>query len=180
VFGEKWEPAEGTVVDYKGRQMEYGTAVVDWWIIDVRLPSGEVVRSKVYPPRYEPDGWINPVKGETVKLLIRDGGKKVRLDKSDPARSRKAGHATAQQLKAELQQPPGTTAGSSQLPPGQRVVIAQGPQADAIKAAMFDASGAQPAQADVADQLSKLADLRDRGVLTPDEFEAQKRKVLGE
>jgi hypothetical protein len=28
--------------------------------------------------------------------------------------------------------------------------------------------------------LEKLADLRDRGVLTPDEFEAQKRRLLGE
>ena len=29
-----------------------------------------------------------------------------------------------------------------------------------------------------ADQLAKLADLRDRGVLTPEEFEAQKTKIL--
>jgi Short C-terminal domain len=32
---------------------------------------------------------------------------------------------------------------------------------------------------DVADALGKLADLRDRGVLTPAEFEAQKQKLLG-
>jgi hypothetical protein len=31
---------------------------------------------------------------------------------------------------------------------------------------------------DAADQLAKLADLRDRGVITPDEFEHQKAKVL--
>ena len=29
-----------------------------------------------------------------------------------------------------------------------------------------------------ADQLAKLADLRDRGVLTPEEFEAQKAKIM--
>jgi len=34
-------------------------------------------------------------------------------------------------------------------------------------------------QPDIADQLSKLADLRDRGVLTDAEFEAQKQKLLG-
>jgi hypothetical protein len=40
--------------------------------------------------------------------------------------------------------------------------------------------GAAPQeQPDVADQLSKLADLRDRGVLTAAEFEAQKQKLLG-
>jgi hypothetical protein len=32
---------------------------------------------------------------------------------------------------------------------------------------------------DVADELSKLADLRDRGVLTDAEFQAQKAKILG-
>jgi hypothetical protein len=45
------------------------------------------------------------------------------------------------------------------------------------------ASG-QPAQADdaaaTADALTKLADLHDRGVLTDDEFAAQKKKLLGE
>jgi hypothetical protein len=30
-----------------------------------------------------------------------------------------------------------------------------------------------------ADELAKLADLRDRGVITPDEFERQKAKLLG-
>ncbi|MHB8695708.1 MAG: SHOCT domain-containing protein [Solirubrobacteraceae bacterium] len=35
-----------------------------------------------------------------------------------------------------------------------------------------------PAKPDLADQLTKLADLRDRGVLTDAEFEAQKAKLL--
>ena len=40
----------------------------------------------------------------------------------------------------------------------------------------------QPASArpDPVDQLAKLADLRDRGALSADEFEAQKRRILGE
>ena len=33
--------------------------------------------------------------------------------------------------------------------------------------------------ASTADQLTKLADLRDRGVITPEEFEREKAKVLG-
>jgi len=37
-----------------------------------------------------------------------------------------------------------------------------------------------PAPADPIEQLKQLADLRDRGVLTDAEFEAQKRRVLGE
>jgi type VI protein secretion system component VasK len=38
-----------------------------------------------------------------------------------------------------------------------------------------DVAGSQPS---TADQLAKLADLRDRGVITPAEFEAQKAKIL--
>jgi hypothetical protein len=35
------------------------------------------------------------------------------------------------------------------------------------------------APADTADQIAKLADLRDRGALTESEFQAEKKKVLG-
>jgi hypothetical protein len=38
---------------------------------------------------------------------------------------------------------------------------------------------AQARQANVARQLQELAALRDAGALTPEEFEAAKRKVLG-
>jgi hypothetical protein len=40
-------------------------------------------------------------------------------------------------------------------------------------------AGAPPAPEDPIDALTRLADLRDRGVLTDVEFEAQKAKVLG-
>ena len=44
-----------------------------------------------------------------------------------------------------------------------------------FRAYVQDAAGSQ---ATPADQLAKLADLRDRGVITPQEFEQQKAKVL--
>jgi Short C-terminal domain len=50
-------------------------------------------------------------------------------------------------------------------------------QADAGSPAVL--SGA-PASGDVADQLTKFADLHDRGVLTDAEFATQKAKLLGE
>ena len=37
----------------------------------------------------------------------------------------------------------------------------------------------QPGGASLADELAKLADLRDKGVLTEEEFQARKRKLLG-
>jgi membrane protein implicated in regulation of membrane protease activity len=47
-------------------------------------------------------------------------------------------------------------------------------QDQAFRAYVQEAAGPQTS----ADQLAKLADLRDRGVITPDEFEQQKAKVL--
>jgi multidrug resistance efflux pump len=38
---------------------------------------------------------------------------------------------------------------------------------------------AADSSASSADQLTKLADLRDRGVISPEEFEREKAKVLG-
>jgi Short C-terminal domain len=46
-------------------------------------------------------------------------------------------------------------------------------------AAAFGASS-PPTGADPVDQLAKLAELRDRGVLTQEEFEVQKRRILDE
>jgi hypothetical protein len=47
------------------------------------------------------------------------------------------------------------------------------------RAAGAGQAGAGPTAPDVADQLGRLADLRDRGVLTEDEFQQQKAKLLG-
>ena len=47
-------------------------------------------------------------------------------------------------------------------------------QDQAFRAYVQDAAGSQS----TADQLAKLAELRDRGVITPAEFEQQKAKIL--
>jgi hypothetical protein len=47
------------------------------------------------------------------------------------------------------------------------------------RAAGAGQAAAGPTAPDVADQLGKLADLRDRGALTEDEFQQQKAKLLG-
>ena len=48
-------------------------------------------------------------------------------------------------------------------------------QDQAFRAYVQDAAGSQD---NTADQLTKLAELRDRGVITPQEFESQKAKIL--
>jgi uncharacterized membrane protein YdbT with pleckstrin-like domain len=58
----------------------------------------------------------------------------------------------------------------------QREIYAQG---EANKERMYQ--GGPPRSApSTAGELERLADLRDRGVLTPQEFEAQKRRILGQ
>ncbi|MEA3510395.1 MAG: SHOCT domain-containing protein [Actinomycetota bacterium] len=42
-----------------------------------------------------------------------------------------------------------------------------------------DPNGPPPGAADVADQLERLADLRDKSILTDDEFQREKDKLLG-
>ena len=48
-------------------------------------------------------------------------------------------------------------------------------QDEAFRSYVQEAAGEQSS---TADQLAKLADLRDRGVITPQEFESQKAKIL--
>ena len=56
----------------------------------------------------------------------------------------------------------------------ERAVRQAQQQDQEFRAYVQDAAGSES----TADQLSKLADLRDRGVITPEEFERQKAKVL--
>jgi type VI protein secretion system component VasK len=57
----------------------------------------------------------------------------------------------------------------------EHAVQAQQQQDQAFRAYVQDAAGT-PASS--ADQLAKLADLRDRGVITPEEFEREKAKIM--
>lgn len=49
-----------------------------------------------------------------------------------------------------------------------------------LDATMLRMSGASSASPDPADEIAKLAEVRDKGDLSAEEFEAQKRKVLGD
>jgi hypothetical protein len=56
----------------------------------------------------------------------------------------------------------------------EHTVQAERQQDQAFRSYVQDAAGAPSS----ADQLTKLADLRDRGVITPEEFEREKAKIL--
>jgi hypothetical protein len=62
---------------------------------------------------------------------------------------------------------------------GRPEVVLGGTSLEDMMARMAQAGGSAPAP-DPAERLGKLADLHDRGVLTDEEFAAQKAKILGE
>jgi hypothetical protein len=79
--------------------------------------------------------------------------------------------------------PPGTPASGATAPSELAEALGTGPVADILQQVIQDPEGFRAQvtapQNDVADQLTKLAGLRDSGVLTAAEFEAQKQKLLG-
>jgi uncharacterized membrane protein YdbT with pleckstrin-like domain len=58
----------------------------------------------------------------------------------------------------------------------QRTIYEQG---ERNKQRMYQGRGVPPAAPSVTTELQRLAELRDRGVLTEEEFQAQKRRILG-
>jgi len=117
----------------------------------------------------------------TVLAVIYDPDDhdKIMLDESPAAVTQaglaQAGLSTDQMgLITQLQQAAASGTDRSQMQDMARQWAAQ------HGATIIDGSGAAPAQPaeSMADQLEKLADLRDRGVLTDAEFEAQKAKLL--
>jgi hypothetical protein len=63
----------------------------------------------------------------------------------------------------------------------QQKYDAQDAQAYADQQAQNEAAvaAAQPAEPDYMAELTRLAQLRDQGILTPEEFEAKKKQILG-
>jgi hypothetical protein len=85
-------------------------------------------------------------------------------------------HAAAQRSEAyaaETGAPPAYAPPTTQYGAAPQQVYAAPPPQE------YAPAPAAPSQADVLNQLKQLGDLRDAGVLTEDEFAAQKAKLLG-
>ena len=100
--------------------------------------------------------------GESAGDMMRDAV-------ADPAAFRERMYAWADELKAQAAQGINPLTGASMNQP----VSGSNPLAN------FQAAFGAPAAPDPADQIAKLADLRDRGALTDEEFQAEKKKILG-
>ena len=129
-------------------------------------------------------GWHIPQEGYSVAVLYdpKDHSKVV-LDLEAmpvaPGVDRDEAVARHEKVMARMRDP---EARRQQVEEMKAKAAAQAESAAAIQETMStafsQAQGGAPGT-EVADQLSKLADLRNRGVLTDAEFEVQKAKLLG-
>lgn len=84
-------------------------------------------------------------------------------------------------VQSAMSDPEGFTARMQErVAAAQQAAMAQAEAARAQAVAAQTGAAAATAGHDPVDSLEKLADLRDRGVLTPEEFEALKKRVLAE
>lgn len=144
-------------------------------------PSFEATVKQVFNDSH---GWHIPQEGYSVQVIYDPNDRsKLVLDLGAmpvaPGFDRDEATARQEQAMARMRDP---EARSKQIEEMQARAAAQVQSVAAAREMMAksfpQAQGAPPGP-DVADQLTKLADLRDRGVLTDAEFEAQKAKVLG-
>jgi Short C-terminal domain len=113
---------------------------------------------------------MSPGRKERMERLGGAGaGDLMRDAVADPAAFRERMYARADELKAQAAQGINPLTGASTGQP----VSGSNPLAN------FQAAFGAPAAPDPADQIAKLADLRDRGALTDEEFQAEKKKILG-
>lgn len=206
MFGSQWDKAEATIIARDAKFSGDGSVANYTYIADVRLSSGEVFRATISEPTIATDFWSPNVR-DVVSVLVKAKDRKVKFDKDDKRLSVKAYEAAQKQAFADtLNQTPGTvpsggtptTAGTQQLPDSvaaqlaklgidptaaTQVYTANAAQAQAAMAAFTQAAQAAPAPSAAGapeDRLAKLTDLRDRGLLSADEYAQQRQRILDE
>jgi len=172
MFGEKWEPAEGRLVDtrYGGKHGDRsGNASVTvnsvHYLMEVQpLSGGEPFRCECTPPSMMLS-FKSPPLNVTVKMECIPSKKKARFDRDDPAISKKvSGERDRANYEAELH-----TRGSK---PRQDAGSAKTDRSTSTTA--FERASTP----DPVEQLSRLAELHASGVLSDDQFEAMRDKIV--
>ncbi|HEX3715091.1 MAG TPA: SHOCT domain-containing protein [Trebonia sp.] len=179
MLGHHWETAEATVVARTVRVQPAGRMPHYDFVVDVRPGSGPPVRLTIHDG---PAGdFDDPSVGDVLRVLYDAKHQHVKWDLSDPwlldaaANRRAAG-------------PPGISVAGF----GGGVQYLSGDAASEMLGALFGPGGADtiaamkaraghdgaPA-ADPAERLARLQALRERGLLTEAEYEAQRQKIIG-
>jgi hypothetical protein len=197
MLGHHWEKAQATVVARTVRVQPAGRAPHYDFVVDVRPVSGSPLRVTIHDG---PAGdFDDPVVGDVLGVLYDRKNQHVKWDYSDPwlldaaAERRAAGDAFAAAAWAPPGTPPGFAgpgapgfAGGVQFLSGEAASEMLGTLfgpggAEAIAAMRARAGGQAPAAdpADPAERLAKLRALRDSGLLTEAEYEAQRQRIIG-
>ena len=186
MLGHHWEKAEATVVARTVRAQAVGRRPHHDFVVDVRTYSGSTHRMTIQDG---PADFADPSVGDVLGVLYDRKNQHVKWDTSDPwlrdsaAAQRAGGDAFTGSAPgapwsgmagfAGVQTLSGAAASEmleSLLGPGSAETIA------AMKARARD--HAAPA-ADPAERLARLQALRDGGVLTDAEYEAQRQRIIG-
>lgn len=132
-----------------------------------------------------------PPEGYSVGVIYDpDGRSKLVIDMQAtpvaPGVDRDAATARHERAPAWMQDPDARAQRQDQIRAAQEPAQAQGAMTlrnaatvQEMIANAYARAGTHAPGSDVADELTRLADLRDRGVLTDAEFQAQKAKILG-
>jgi hypothetical protein len=143
-------------------------------------PPFEATVKQVFNDSY---GWHIPQEGWSVTVIYDPSDRsKLIIDLETmpvgPGVDRDEALARHEKVMARMQDPASRRRQIEQMK-ANAAAQAQGAAAIQEKMAAAFSQARSVAPVDVADQLTKLADLRDRGALSDAEFEAQKAKLLG-
>ena len=195
MLGHHWEKAEATVVARTVRVQPAGRRPHYDFIVDVRPGSGPPLRVTMHDG---PAGdFDDPQVGDVLGVLYDPKHQHVKWDYSDPwlldsaAERRVADDAFA----AAAGAPPGTLPGVfgpgmtgfsgnveylSGAAASDMLANLFGPgSAETIAAMRAQAEGQAAPSRDPAERLARLRALRDSGVLTEAEYEAQRQRIIG-
>ena len=182
MFGQTWERAEGTIVA-KAVAMKWGLELAEGlqdYVVDVRPAGRPAFRTKVrgsVGPHF-----MDPFVGDIVPVLVDPKGEKAKFDTDDPTFSTLA-RANSQlgRLDEIAQQQPGSPISD---PYGRPTVFNmgrdEGAAAERLGAVLSGATGPPGQTEDPAARIQKLTALLQAGLLTEDEYAAQRQRILNE
>jgi hypothetical protein len=178
----------------------------DGFVVDVHPRDVESFRAEVREPGHAIGSFVidslnfkAPSKGDTVSVEFDPKTKKTRFDMSDPRLQERASRkardkAQHAEYEAALQEapssgprsapvpdaPPAAKLDSAGKPPSlTEIMAARGnPAAEALRNAASPAFSGSVAQAPLEQRLANLQQLRNDGVLSPDEYAAQRQRIL--
>ncbi len=192
MLGHHWEKAEATVVARTVRVHPAGSRPRYDFVLDVRPASGAPLRVTVHDG---PAGdFDDPVPGDVLRVLYDPKNHHVKWDYSDPWLADSAADRRAAGAGAPFGTPLGapgygiaSSAGSVQYLSGtaasemlNNLFGPGGAEAIAAMKAQARAQAAQGAAPDAGERLARLQALRDRGLLTEAEYEAQRQRIISE